>query len=1083
MKTRTSFVILIVLALTLPVAMLLIAKAAASSSGPLPRPQGPGDIYAAAGFPCVAAHSTTRALYATYNGPLYQVTRQSDDKTLDIGVVQPSGLDAGGYADAAEHDAFCANTICFIKVIYDQSDKSNHLYQAPPGTFKGPAKGGFNTLPIADMAPVTIDGHKTYGVFIMPGMGFRNNNATGIAINDEPEGIYYVVNGKHYDSGCCFDYGNSSPNGRAVGTGTMETVYFGTATAWGSGSGPGPWIMSDMEAGLFSGYNAKQNAADPTIDSWRFVTAVMDGGGGNKWDLRGGNAQQGGLTTFYSGVRPGSSNNASYFPMRKPGAILLGNGGDNGNGSAGTFYEGVITTGYPTEATTDAVQSNIVAAKYDELPVSVSRVKTFTPRSSQDATVTFKNITGAPVTGVRLSVSLPARWTSVVSGTTAGAMTFTNPIAPGVSLSATFKVTSPATTGAGFLIAKAEWTGPTASGQQSETIGERVRNVLPVKINEIRFSNSANATDQFIELYNASDAEVDLSNWALIHTWSQWAPVKLATIPSGTKLAAHGFYLLGLSSSGLAAPVSPGATNINIRSTTGFEVGQKIEIEGETRTIASAGTAASAATTLFIPVSTGPRLTIAAGSTNLPVTSAAGFEVGQKIGIDIGGNYEVATVTAVGKAATQTTLSAAATAGATNIKVAAVANISVGDALTVGTGGRKELVTVTRIGTPASGGPAADGAGRGGMGGRGGRGAGVGGGADVDLATPLKFDHMSGIDVSDLGTGISFAPATRFPHVSGDAVQALGSGITLDSPLVKGHEYGAAVVSPLATSVGYQGPPAPRQWFGDALATSAGSLALMDASGAVVVDALVYGSQQSNSSGNGTITSPELATLEGDQTQGGCIVVAPGGGRGGGFGGRGGAAAGSSNRSVGRFPDGTDTDSNCRDFLVQTAITLAADSAARANNIKVPSVAEFGVGQTITIDTGANRETAVIATVGTAGGTSVNTAVAVGATAVPVSSTEGFSVGQTITIDSGTNRESAVVATVPSGGRGGGRGAPGGGNITVAAPLTMPHEAGAQVYGTGITLTAALTKAHASGAQVGSGDPTPGAPNRYLKRN
>jgi hypothetical protein len=202
------------------------------------------------------------------------------------------------------------------------------------------------------MAPITIGGHKAYGVYIMPGMGFRNNNATGIAINDEPEGIYYVIDGAHYDSGCCFDYGNSSTNGRAVGTGTMETTYFGTSTAWGRGTGPGPWIMADMEAGLFSGYDAKQNIADPTIDSWRFVTAVVDGGGGNRWDLRGGNAQKGGLTTFYSGIRPGSQTNSAYYPMRKQGAVLLGTGGDNGNGSSGTFYEGVMTSGYPAEATT-----------------------------------------------------------------------------------------------------------------------------------------------------------------------------------------------------------------------------------------------------------------------------------------------------------------------------------------------------------------------------------------------------------------------------------------------------------------------------------------------------------------------------------------------------------------------------------------------------------------------------------------------------------------------------------------------------------------------------------------------------------
>src|SRR5215472_5667639 len=63
----------------------------------------PCDIYAAAGTPCVAAHSTTRALYAAYNGSLYQVRRSSDNTTLNIGT-----LAAGGYANAAAQDSFCA---------------------------------------------------------------------------------------------------------------------------------------------------------------------------------------------------------------------------------------------------------------------------------------------------------------------------------------------------------------------------------------------------------------------------------------------------------------------------------------------------------------------------------------------------------------------------------------------------------------------------------------------------------------------------------------------------------------------------------------------------------------------------------------------------------------------------------------------------------------------------------------------------------------------------------------------------------------------------------------------------------------
>ena len=58
--------------------------------------QLPCDIYAAAGTPCVAAHSITRALFAAYNGPLYQVKRASDGATANIGV-----LTAGGYANAA----------------------------------------------------------------------------------------------------------------------------------------------------------------------------------------------------------------------------------------------------------------------------------------------------------------------------------------------------------------------------------------------------------------------------------------------------------------------------------------------------------------------------------------------------------------------------------------------------------------------------------------------------------------------------------------------------------------------------------------------------------------------------------------------------------------------------------------------------------------------------------------------------------------------------------------------------------------------------------------------------------------------
>ncbi|PBC70390.1 alpha-L-arabinofuranosidase B-like protein [Streptomyces sp. TLI_235] len=326
---------------------LLTATAATSQAAT----QGPCDIYAAGGTPCVAAHSTTRALYGTYNGSLYQVKRASDGATRDIGL-----LSAGGYANAAAQDDFCTGTSCVITVIYDQSGKANHLTQAPAG---GAADGPDN-LANAFEAPVTVAGHKAYGVYVAPGTGYRNNNTNGIATGDQPEGMYAIFDGTHFNDGCCFDYGNAETNSLDTGNGHMEALYFGNNKAWGSGSGNGPWVMADLENGLFSGVNRGFNAGDPSVNN-RFLTAMLKGGP-NQWALRGGDARSGGLSTYYNGVRP---NATGYNPMHKEGAIILGIGGDNSKWARGTFYEGVMTSGYPTDATENAVQANITAAGYN----------------------------------------------------------------------------------------------------------------------------------------------------------------------------------------------------------------------------------------------------------------------------------------------------------------------------------------------------------------------------------------------------------------------------------------------------------------------------------------------------------------------------------------------------------------------------------------------------------------------------------------------------------------------------------------------------------------------------------------------
>jgi hypothetical protein len=1168
MKTRSNLLLVLALALALVGATSTMAQQAGGGRNvPPPRPQGPCDIYAAAGDPCVAAHSTTRALYASYNGPLYQVLRQSDGKTLDVGIVQPAAApvpDAGGYADAAAQDTFCANTYCWISKVYDQSPQHNDLTQAPRGGFSGPAMGGFNNLPVADMAPITIMGHKAYGVFIEPGMGIRNDDPKGTAVDDQAEGQYWVVNGHHYNSGCCFDYGNAETDSRDDDNGTMETTYFGTAGAWYHGPPPGPWIMTDQENNLVGCVNpdgSKGCANLPSI-TWRFVTAMAKGEP-HHWTSMGGDAQRGALSVMFDGPRV----NSTYDPMRKQGAILLGNGGDNSVGSQGTFYEGAMTAAgtFPTDATDQLVQANVVAARYDVPRLSLAPspagtsanakppgLQTFSPGSSQDTTVTFTNTSGAPAQGVQLSITAPRQWTSVVAGTSETSKTFAEPVVPGASVSATFKITSGRAPLNGDLVGKVSWTSPNG-GKQSETTAEKVRNVNPIKINEFRISSGppANPTDSFIELYNAGASAVDISNWTLTEHPIQEAIFSAVKIPAGTKLAARGFYLLGLSNSGLAVAARKGDTTIHVRSTTGMAAGNTITIDTgssvETRKIVSVGTAAgstapettfgvrpgtSGNTTLWQPLPDGPVITIPAGSTNVHVTSVSGFVAGQKIAIGYGATYpavangmekyEVATVTAVGKPGTQAYLGADAAAGATNIKVTSVANISVGDKIRLdidSVGHGIETVTVTKVGTQATramlsaeanaGATSIKVQGRG-MSGLNGfvvgdkmtigtpatqetvtitavgaadsNGAGMDftpaltkahpnreevmdHGTGLDLAAPLKFNHAANMPFSDRGTGISFEPAAAFAHSSNEPVLPLGTGITLESPLAKDHAMDAVVRDATVTTAGYQGKPLPNQWFGGpAFSTSAGTMVLRDAAG-LVVDSLNYGGLVDPWAAEGY----QAASGSGES---GCYVATPGSGRG--FG-RFGPPAGENDRSAGRFPDGADTDSNCNDFLLQPATTLSAASAAGATNIKVAGVADFAAGQTIMIDTGANLENAVIATVGTAGATTTGNAIEAGATVIAVANPMGFRDGQTITIDSGAKQETAVVTGI---GRGrGGRG----GTITVGAPLGMGHAEGAEVSGTGITLTTALTRAHESGAPLAASVSTPGAPNKYFR--
>ena len=205
------------------------------------------------------------------------------------------------------------------------------------------------------------------------------NHATkGMPVGDESEAMYAVLDAKRYSSNCCFSYGNGELSGWDEGNATMECIYFGNCSQFGqNGGGNGPWLGADLENGMFEGYEngSTKVSSNTSITGMDYVTTMVKGPTAKEcpaslvssgcFGLKAGNSQNGKLEWKFSAPNKGlGPRPPGYTPQKKQGAIILATGGDGSNGGTGTWFEGAITKGTPSDATDDAVQANIVAAGY-----------------------------------------------------------------------------------------------------------------------------------------------------------------------------------------------------------------------------------------------------------------------------------------------------------------------------------------------------------------------------------------------------------------------------------------------------------------------------------------------------------------------------------------------------------------------------------------------------------------------------------------------------------------------------------------------------------------------------------------------
>jgi non-reducing end alpha-L-arabinofuranosidase len=362
-----------------------------SGGAPSTSGMGPCDIYATGNTPCVAAFSTVRVLLSTYKGPLYQVRKGGMNNVFKGnqpigtgggttgGTTQDIGVTADGFADTAAQDTFCGTSTCTFSKFYDQSGKGNDLTQAPAGQYEpGP------DYEIPATHAVMVGSHKIYSAYFpnpptLPsgsapsGYGYRNNKTSGMPTGaSAPQGVYMVADGTHSGNGCCFDFGNAETNNGSGPTGAMAALNLGTSY-WGTGAGSSPWFEGDFEAGVWAGGSScgtpgsgqltcsgrKPNPQNPSMKTIPYAFGILKTGttnGSPTWVLKVGDATTGTLTTAYSGDAPAK--------WQLQGAVLLGTGGDNSNSSWGTFYEGAITAGQPSDATDDAIHSNVGAVGY-----------------------------------------------------------------------------------------------------------------------------------------------------------------------------------------------------------------------------------------------------------------------------------------------------------------------------------------------------------------------------------------------------------------------------------------------------------------------------------------------------------------------------------------------------------------------------------------------------------------------------------------------------------------------------------------------------------------------------------------------
>ncbi len=262
------------------------------------------DIAATAGTSCVAAYSSVRALYQTYNGTALPGERQSDGTTTNISTLAAEGTPTPP-----------RRTLLLRRHRVHGHDRLRPVgerqppHRSPRSGSRARATSGCARMrcPSSPRDTTSTDCCSTPAPASARWSGPTSRPARSRSRSTRCSSGTYITQVDR----CCFGFGNAETIADNTGSAHMDALNISTVCTAAPCNGVGPWWQADLENGTFMSGGGTNPANISMGFNKPFVTGFLRNNGTTNFALDGGDANGATLTSLYSGALPSATTRCS----------------------------------------------------------------------------------------------------------------------------------------------------------------------------------------------------------------------------------------------------------------------------------------------------------------------------------------------------------------------------------------------------------------------------------------------------------------------------------------------------------------------------------------------------------------------------------------------------------------------------------------------------------------------------------------------------------------------------------------------------------------------------------------------------